>query len=587
MFGDDAWTGYSLGREKVTFAITNLLICVLVPIWGAFDFYLEPDHAIEFGILRLIDVAITAALWAYIARSPDLRANRIAMMCSAIAVGVTIAVMLPQVDHYTLYVFGFSLVFWGCGLILLWPPGYLFAAYAVILATHVAAHLAFEANVSQREFVGSLFYLFSAGLVSATQLVVRRRLEYQAFRASATLAQRNTELATTVDILNTTQARLAASSALLADSLDAGATAQHVTATLVPSVATWSALIHAGPHGAATCAASHVIPSRGTELATLLRRDRFVSCPLSRTLEHVSDMSRDDLEHLLGTDAAGIVTARSLIVAPLIVRGECTGTLVLGRTERDYTANEVAFADEIAHRAALALDNARLFRETEDALRLREDFISIASHELRTPLSALSLIVEGMLESPEPPTRTSITKLDRVVVRLAALVAQLLDVSQLSAGRLVLETEDVDLAALVRDVADQLKEIAARAGCAIELTLPPEAHGQWDRARLEQVVSNLIGNAIKYGRGHPLDVVLEQASKRVMLSVSDHGVGIAEADRARIFEKFERAASPQQYGGFGIGLWITRMIVEGMGGTIRVDSMIDRGSTFSVRLPMS
>ncbi len=111
--------------------------------------------------------------------------------------------------------------------------------------------------------------------------------------------------------------------------------------------------------------------------------------------------------------------------------------------------------------------------------------------------------------------------------------------------------------------------------------------GRWDRARLEQVLSNFIGNAIKYGGGHPLEVAVARSSERAVLSATDHGVGIPEADRCRIFERFERAASARSFGGFGVGLWLSRTIVEGMGGTIRVDSEVGRGSTFSVEVPIA
>ncbi|HUJ58169.1 MAG TPA: HAMP domain-containing sensor histidine kinase [Kofleriaceae bacterium] len=581
-----SWATYIAGRERATFAATTILICVLVPVWSAFDFLLEPAVAGEFLVLRLADVAVTLALWILIARAGRARTSRGAMLASATAVGVTIAVMLPQVDHYLLYVLGFSLVFWGCGLVLLWPVAYLVASFAIILATHLALLVVARPHASSQELFGSVFYLVSVSVISTAQLIVRRRLEHQAHGASFALERRNAELAHTVSALEASRAQLAASSALLADSLDAAATGRHVTSLLVPAVAEWAALIGPGPHGARTTAVAHADPGRRDELAALLARAAGPPA-LSRQIEHVA-ATPELVARTLGIAAGDAAAARWLATVPLIVRGQPTGAIVLGRGDRDLEPAELAFAEELSHRAALALENARLYRESEDAVRLREDFISIASHELRTPLGAQVLTVSSLLAStpPQDEKRPMLAKLERQVSHLTDQVNQLLDVSQLAAGRLVLDREDVDLVGLLREVVDKLADTARHAGSPVRLAVPSSLHGHWDRARFEQVISNLIANAIKYGRGQPLDVTLVQTANRALLSVTDRGVGIAEADRVRIFERFERAASARRYGGFGVGLWLARTIVDAMGGTIRVDSELGRGSTFSVEVPL-
>ena len=144
----------------------------------------------------------------------------------------------------------------------------------------------------------------------------------------------------------------------------------------------------------------------------------------------------------------------------------------------------------------------------------------------------------------------------------------------------------MDLAALTRDTVGRMSEALARAGSEVKLLADATVPGKWDRVRLEQVVGNLLSNAAKYGRGQPVEVRVEQGlDGRARLVVKDHGIGIAPEDQARIFERFERAVSVRHYGGFGIGLWIVREIVQALGGTIEVESALGKGATFTVTLP--
>src|SRR5262249_2053709 len=151
-------------------------------------------------------------------------------------------------------------------------------------------------------------------------------------------------------------------------------------------------------------------------------------------------------------------------------------------------------------------------------------------------------------------------------------------------GRFALQREEVDLVAIVRDVATQLSADLARANIALALELPAEAKGSWDALRLEQVVVNLLSNAIKYGDGKPIEVSLRTGDEVVELRVRDHGIGIDPVHQARISERFERAVSVD-YGGLGLGLYITRQIVSAHGGTIAVESSQGQGSTFVVDIP--
>ncbi len=264
------------------------------------------------------------------------------------------------------------------------------------------------------------------------------------------------------------------------------------------------------------------------------------------------------------------------------------------RPPRQVGELELALARDVAHRMALAVENARLHQESRDAIRLRDRFLSIASHELRTPLTVLRLQVQSLLRGTRRENRTFSSEelvgktqvLSRQVERLGQLVDELLDISRLTEGRLSFQREDVDLAEVVREVATRFHEEFVQAGS--RLVLHGVEHpvvGRWNRLRLEQVVINLLTNAIKYGQGRPITVEVSADANEARLSVHDEGIGISPRDQGRIFERFERAVSEQHYGGFGLGLWIVREIVRGLGGCISVESTPKVGSTFTVELP--
>ncbi len=148
-----------------------------------------------------------------------------------------------------------------------------------------------------------------------------------------------------------------------------------------------------------------------------------------------------------------------------------------------------------------------------------------------------------------------------------------------------IEAEEVDLAKLVRDLVERTGEDLERAGCTLKIDADVPVVGRWDPFRLDQIVTNLLSNAVKYGHGKPIEVKVEASGDVARLSVTDHGIGIAPSNQARIFGRFERAVSERHFGGFGLGLWIVRQIIESHGGAIRVSSEPGQGSTFTVELP--
>jgi signal transduction histidine kinase len=175
--------------------------------------------------------------------------------------------------------------------------------------------------------------------------------------------------------------------------------------------------------------------------------------------------------------------------------------------------------------------------------------------------------------------------IDRQSGRLTHLIHDLLDVSRIHSGRLPLRLEEVDLCAAVRDIVEQSREDLARARCPAVIHAARPVIGRWDRQRLEQVVSNLMSNAIKFGSGRPIEITVVESGGVARLVIQDHGTGIDPERLPYIFEKFERGVSTLNYGGFGLGLYITRSIAEALGGDVGVQSTVGIGSTFTVELP--
>ncbi len=254
----------------------------------------------------------------------------------------------------------------------------------------------------------------------------------------------------------------------------------------------------------------------------------------------------------------------------------------------------IAFTVDVTAQVRARKEVERLAESLQKAVRVRDEFLSIASHELKTPLTALRLQVQGLLRSSRAgeaarlaPERITarLDAIERNVDRLATLIDKLLSLPHLVSGRLELDKVELDLADLVEEVAGRFTDELARAGSALTMRLVRPLRGEWDRLRIDQVITNLLANAVKYGRGRPIEVTLEDTGNLAVLNVRDSGIGIAEADRERIFERFERAVSERNYGGFGLGLYIARHIAKAHGGTVSVASVLGEGATFRVELP--
>jgi PAS domain S-box-containing protein len=402
---------------------------------------------------------------------------------------------------------------------------------------------------------------------------------------------------------------LAEAGAVLASSLDYATTLDNLAHLAVPRLADWCIVDVVDDDGALRrVAVAHANPGKA-DLADVLRRnppDLAKDTGIGRVLRTgQADLVPDvppgfatavarSAAHLAALRAIG---QRSWMGVALRARGRILGALSLSAAEsgRRFDANDLALAEELAGRAAIAVDNARLYQEAQEAVAARDRFLSVATHELRTPLTTIKgmadLLDRQAARGPLDPERVQryARRIGEATGRLTTLTEDLLDLSRLRSGRLPLRLGPVDLTALAsakveryRDRADPIHAWtldAAPQPCAIE----------GDRDRLVQVLVNLLDNAVKYApAGGTIRVAVRPEGAGVRLEVSDEGIGLPPGEADRIFEPFERAANAEASGlpGLGLGLSICRGIVEQHGGWIAAESAGEgHGTTVTVWLP--
>jgi PAS domain S-box-containing protein len=328
-------------------------------------------------------------------------------------------------------------------------------------------------------------------------------------------------------------------------------------------------------------------PHDSAELAEVLRTGE----PLLRCGPAASDAG----------DATPERPAQTLLIVPMPARGRLLGaiTLLRGDGGQAYTPADLVFTSQLGRTAALAVDNARLYREARTAIQVRDEFLFSASHELRTPITAIKAYAQllqrrvSRLSSDEAAQLLEgLENIDDSASRLATYIGQLLDLSRLETGRaLDLDRTPTDLVALARQAAAAHRRLSGRHRIRVKSEVP-ELTGLWDGARLERVLGNLLANAVKYSpEGGEVQVTLslepEPAPGVAVLSVRDQGIGIPQSDQPRVFERFYRGSnlSPRM-NGLGIGLASVQEIVRRHGGSVEVESAAGHGSVFRIRLPL-
>ncbi|MEW5847399.1 MAG: HAMP domain-containing sensor histidine kinase [Myxococcota bacterium] len=234
-----------------------------------------------------------------------------------------------------------------------------------------------------------------------------------------------------------------------------------------------------------------------------------------------------------------------------------------------------------------ALRNLLLYREAQEAIRFRDEFLMLASHELKTPLTTSLLLFQSLRKHDrlQCMSAANAESLERQILRLNALVEQLLDVSRIRHGRFAPRRKDADLVQLTREVIWRFRFDAEQKGSSVSLSAPASVVVSADAAQIDQVLANLLSNAIKFGEGRPIQVNVDVLPERAQVRVHDSGIGIPAADQARVFQCFERAVSLKNFGGLGLGLYISKRIAEAHGGGIGVESSVESGTTFTLWLP--
>ncbi|OJT23133.1 hypothetical protein BO221_19860 [Archangium sp. Cb G35] len=407
-----------------------------------------------------------------------------------------------------------------------------------------------------------------------------------------------------------TQSFLAEVGEVLTGSLEYERTLQEVARLAVLGMADWCTVTVQGTHGLAVVSAAHAEPEQEPKTRQLLRTLPPGETRMTRGIQHVvrtgqSDLCPDTLESAWVRSALGVDTperfmklgARSYMCVPLKARGDTFGaiTFVSVTRGRSYGPVDLGLAEELARRAGLAVDNARLFREAQEALKARDEFLSMASHDLRSPLTSLRLQLQAVRRNLQPGSdgpraleklSTRVESMERQTDRMLHMMDALLDITQMTAGRLELKRQKLDLVELVRAAVATLEEELNQSGVQVHIHTEGPVEGLWDSLRLEQVIDNLLSNAVKYGKGKPVDMTVSMDGATATLEVRDQGVGVAPEDQARLFERFERVRLDRGVTGYGVGLWIVRRVVEAHGGSISLKSRLGEGATFIVQLPL-
>jgi len=385
-------------------------------------------------------------------------------------------------------------------------------------------------------------------------------------------------------------------------SLDVQVVARRAVSLCVPRVGDVSLIWAQHPNGTLECLALEGAAPLTSRVADYVRSPAGRERPpmATRVLTQgqsllVPAFTPEVLEHLQfsATDDAairmlGISTGMSV---PLALADKVFGAMTFMACGRHFGADDLQLAESIAQRVASALENARLYQVAREAIHARDDLLAVAAHELRTPLTPLMLETDNLVRlarrSGDAAETARSERIAGYVRRFCGLVDHVLGALRIRAEGVHLARSPLDLTALVRERAGRIGLRAQAVGSAIAVDCPPSLAGTLDRECIAQVIDALLDNAMKFGRGRPIEVALRADGTWAELSVGDHGEGIAADRMSAIFQPFERACPSEHFGGVGLGLYIAKAIVEAHGGSIAATSSPGQGATFVVRLPIA
>jgi signal transduction histidine kinase len=398
---------------------------------------------------------------------------------------------------------------------------------------------------------------------------------------------------------------LATASDVLSRSLDYDETLAALAKVVVPAIADWCIV--------------DIIDERGPTRVGVVQADIAKVDVAARIARARVDMTRSPARGVLATgeplllsdvpdpsSSPGITTEeletyremqpRSLIVVPLVAQGKPFGLIsfITAESGRRFDHDDLDLASEIARRAAIAIEHARLYKQLQESLRARDEFLSSAAHELKTPLTSIKGYAQTLerrareLDEPMRSRFAGLQRIDAASTRMARTIDELLDLAKLRLGQKIdLDRSTADLVAIARDSVAVHAAMSAGHRITLEARVPAVV-GHWDGRRLEHVISNLISNAVKFSpSGGDVVVTVDTIEGDALVAVRDQGVGIVPEDRASIFERFRRGSNVKGIPGTGIGLTLAKEISEAHGGHVFVESAPGKGSTFTLRLPLS
>jgi signal transduction histidine kinase len=388
-------------------------------------------------------------------------------------------------------------------------------------------------------------------------------------------------------------------------SLDSQEVANHAVSLCVPRLADLAMVWTKSDEGGLKCrAASHVDPTKnGIVIEHCRRREAewrrerpgFASrATLQGQSLLVPELFPSVLErygyHVSDRTMLIELGLKSAMAVPLTAGGQTLGALTLFHSSRTYTTDDLVLAENIAARVAGALWNARLYEVARDAIRARDELLVLAAHELRTPLSALQLTTDQLVQQARRGQDVSQTarseKVAYQVRRFSGVVDRILEAMSVRAEGISIHRAPCDLARIVRDHVARITPRAQATGSTITASCPPSVEGVFDRERVGTAVAALLDNAVKFGRGQPIEVTLVIERPWAVLAVRDHGIGFSIERLGAFFDPFERGVAREHFGGLGLGLYVAKAIVDAHGGSITATSRPGEGATFVVRLPL-
>lgn len=381
---------------------------------------------------------------------------------------------------------------------------------------------------------------------------------------------------------------LAKAGELLVTTLDYHKTLESISKLAVPYLADWCAIDIVNEEGKLTTISFSHRESHLLSEAHTFYQKHFLDNQNGFSLTEL--MKQHSTRILNREEIPGV----SALILPLEFNGDIIGvmTFVRQQSQVKYDQYFMEVAQELSRRVILAFENARLYTLAQEAIEIRNDFLSIASHELNTPITSLKLQLQMVRKSiqmskdgifPVERFTKSVEASVKQVDRLINLIQILLDVSRIQSGKFNFSFEKFEIHELVTEVMERHKEILINSNCTLEFQNGSHIDVVWDKVRIEQVLTNLITNAIKYAPGK-IEFIITEEDNQVMMQIIDHGKGIPQSKLKTIFDRFERASSNESIGGLGLGLFIVREIVEGHHGKIEVVSN-EKGSKFMLTLP--